>query len=127
MTATAPRQSAPDRASPVPYRPRGFNKRSRQRFERDRTAQLAHHLGRAPTYPERILISRIVAVEWDLRRIDARLDRGEELSGHAMRARLAAENRLRLDLRELGFKGAVARPPSLAEYLAAKAASEAAA
>jgi hypothetical protein len=114
-TATASRQFAPDRASRVPYRPRGFNKRSRQRFERDRTAQLARHLGREPTYPERILISRIVAVEWDLRRLDHRLDVGEELSGHAMRARLAAENRLRLDLRELGLKGAAERGPSLAE------------
>jgi hypothetical protein len=113
------RQPAPDRPSRVPYRPRCFNKRSRQRFERDRVAELTRGLGREPSYAERILISRIVAVEWDLRRIDAKLDAGDELSGHMMRARLAAENRLRLDLRELGLKPTPPKAPSLAEVLAA--------
>jgi hypothetical protein len=111
------RRLAPKIVDRPPYRPVVFNRRSRQRFEHDRTSQLIHHLGRSPTYPERILISRIVAVEWDLKRIDARLDHGEELSGHAMRARLAGENRLRLDLRELGLAPNAAPQMTIAEYL----------
>jgi hypothetical protein len=121
-TAATSRLPAPDRATGIPYRPRTHNKRSRQRFERDRTAALIRHLGRAPSYPERILISRTVTLEWDLRRIDARLDAGEELSGHAMRARLAAENRLRLDLQALGLRPVAPPAPSLAEAMAAAAA-----
>jgi hypothetical protein len=98
------RQGASDRISGMLYATRTFNKQSKQRFARARTSDLMASLGRAPTYPEKILISRIIAVEWDLRRIDAKMDRGEELSGDMMRARLAAENRLRLDLRELGLR-----------------------
>jgi hypothetical protein len=124
---TITRSPVPEVASRIPYRPRRFHKRSKQRFERDRTAQLIHHLGRQPTYPERILISRIVAVEWDLIRIDARLDHGEELSGHAMRARLAGENRLRLDLRELGLAPNAPPAQSLAEYLTQRQRNETAA
>jgi len=75
-------------------------------------------LGREPSSPERILISRIIMVEWELRRLDARMDAGDELSGHAMRARLAAENRLRLDLRELGLRPGAATEPRLADLLA---------
>jgi hypothetical protein len=102
------KQFSTERKRRVPYRPRIHNRISRARFRRDRTDQLVAHLGREPSYPEQILISRIVAVEWDLTRIDAKLDAGKELSGHDMRARLAAENRLRLDLRELGLKPAIA-------------------
>jgi hypothetical protein len=115
--STTSRRSTPHRTRTViPYAPKIYNKRSRQRFARDRTAQLIRHLGRPPSYPERILISRIVAVEWDLKRLDARLDDGEELSGHAMRARLAGENRLRLDLRELGLQPAAAPAPSFDDW-----------
>lgn len=71
-----------------------------------------------------ILICRVVSNEWDLRRLDHRLDHGEELSGHAARLRLALENRLRLDLRELGLKPVASAAPSLSEYLAAKAAAK---
>jgi hypothetical protein len=116
-SSTTLRHSTPVPTSGIPYAPKVYNKRSRQRFARDRTAQLIRHLGRPPSYPERILISRIVAVEWDLKRIDARLDHGEELSGHAMRARLAGETRLRLDLRELGLQPVAAPAPNLADHL----------
>lgn len=71
------------------------------------------------------MIERVIANEWDLRKLDAR-EHVEKLSGHAMRARFAMENRLRLDLRELGLKGADApRRQTLNEYLAAKAEAEA--
>jgi hypothetical protein len=112
-SSTRPHHPVPELTNRIPYHPRGFNKRSKQRFARDRITQLTHHLGRQPSYPERILISRIVAVEWDLKRIDAKLDAGQEISGHAMRARLAGENRLRLDLRELGLAPTAAPAASL--------------
>ncbi|HUZ74547.1 MAG TPA: hypothetical protein VMU87_16300 [Stellaceae bacterium] len=65
-----------------------------------------------------MLIARIVRNEWDLLRLDQRMDDGD-LSEHAMRTRLAMENRLRLDLQALGLKPAAERPPSLAEIMAA--------
>jgi hypothetical protein len=105
-------KSAQSTATPRLSSPHTFHRRTRLRFTKDRTAQLIRGLGREPTYAEQILISRICACEWDLRRIDAQLDRGEELSAHMARHRYAIENRLRLDLRELGLKPA-AEPPSL--------------
>jgi hypothetical protein len=94
------------RASERIFEPQSFSRRTRIRFTARRRAALIAHLGRPVTYPERILISRLIANEWDLRRLDHRLDAGEELSGHAARLRLALENRLRLDLQALGL-----RPP----------------
>ena len=99
------------------YSPRKFTARTRQRFTLDRTVELQRGLGRDPSYAEKILVARIVSNEWDLRRLDQRLDHGEELSGHASRLRLALENRLRLDLRELGLRPAAARAPSLSELM----------
>jgi hypothetical protein len=107
------------------FQPRTFSKRTRQRFIRSRRAALAAHLGREPSYAERILIGRVVALEWELARQDAKMDEGEELSGHAMRARNAAENRLRLDLVALGLRAAPAPRQTVPQYLAAKAATAA--
>jgi hypothetical protein len=107
------------------YNPRVFSRRTKQRFISDRTAELIRHLARAPSYPERLIIARIISLEWELRRLDARIDDGEVLSGHALRARLAAENRLRLDLAALGLKPAAPRVPTLAEHIAAIAEREA--
>jgi hypothetical protein len=100
-TMTATRLTSPDRPTAALYAPRRFNKRSRQRFTADRTADLRRFLGREPSYAEKIIISRICAIEFELRKYDSKLDAGEELSGHALRARLAAETRLRLDLAAL--------------------------
>ena len=86
-----------------PYRPVVFNRQSRTRFERNRTGELLRHLGRPASFPELLLIGRIVSVEWWLLKTDARIDEGIELSGHDIRGRLAAENRLRLDLVALGL------------------------
>jgi len=102
--STTTRQPSPERAVRLPYRPRGFNKRSRQRFERDRRGELVRHLGHEPSYPEWLIIGRIIAIEFELQKFDAKMLAGEELSGHLLRGRLAAETRLRLDLRELGLR-----------------------
>jgi hypothetical protein len=99
---------SPERASKPIYAPRTFNRRSRQRFTANRTAELIRHLGRQVSYPEKLLIARICSIEYWLRGLDARIDRGDELSGFAIRGRLAAETRLRLDLRDLGL---APRPP----------------
>jgi len=80
--------------------------------------ELTRHLDREPSYAERILIARLVSNEWDLRRLDARLDAGEELSGHAARLRLALENRLRLDLQAIGLAPKPQPERTLAEILA---------
>lgn len=106
-------------ATAAPYAPRVFGRRSRARFARERRAGIIAHLGRPLSYPEEILIARVVALEWDLRRQDARLDAGEDLSPHALRARLAAENRLRLDLVAIGLRPGAERPLSPDEALAA--------
>ncbi len=111
--------ATPKPALSRPRAPRRFNRTTKQRFALDRWRQLVAHLGREPSYPEQIVIGRVIAIEWDLRRTDAKADAGEELSGHAMRARLAAENRLRLDLTALGLKPSAAQGPTLAAEMAA--------
>jgi hypothetical protein len=107
------------------YCPREFNARSKQRFFRHRRVELIEHVGGAPSRTQLVLIERIARNEWDLRRLDARMDEAD-LSNHDMRMRLAMENRLRLDLRDLGLKGAAPATPSLAEHLARRAAEKAA-
>lgn len=109
------RMLAQDRPNGGIFTPRTFSRRTRQRFAVNRRRELVRHLAREPSYPERLIIERIIGIEWELRRLDARIDAGDELSGHAMRARLAAETRLRLDLRELGLRPAsVGEPPGAA-------------
>jgi hypothetical protein len=123
-----PRQKLTNVAMGRLYRPRVFNQQSRGRFERERISELIRHLGRMPTYPEKIIMDRICRVEWELRRTDARLDAGHELSGHDIRGRLAAETRLRLDLLALGLepgKPVEERIPSYAEHVAARDAKRA--
>jgi hypothetical protein len=93
------------------YIPSRLNRRSRRRFALDRRRGLIAHLGREPTYPERLLIGRTIALEWLLMRLDARIENGQALTESTFRSRVAAERRLRLDLTALGASpriGAVA-------------------
>jgi hypothetical protein len=85
------------------FSPRTFSSRTRARFRTDRLRQIGEHLGRPLTYPEQLLCDRVVSLEWWLRRLDARIGAGEELSGHAIRGRMAAEQRLRLDMQAIGL------------------------
>ena len=100
------------------YSPRVFSKRTKQRFIADRTRQLLGHLNREPSFPERLVVDRVISLEWWLRRLDARIDAGDELSGHAIRGRLAAETRLKLDLMSLGLRPQPQREASLSDWLA---------
>jgi hypothetical protein len=115
---SSPIRKSPPGANCCVYAPRRFNERSKQRFAANRRTELSRHLGRDPSYPERIIIARVIAIEWDLRRTDAMIDDGVEPSGHLLRARLAAENRLRLDLASLGMAPRKPPQPSLAEIVA---------
>lgn len=108
------------------YTPRRFNATTRQRFFRDRRRALLEHLGGHASRTQATLLERVIRLEWQLLRLDARLDAGEDLSAHAMRWQLAAENRIRLDLRELGMRAAPAPVPTLEAYMAKKRAREAA-
>jgi hypothetical protein len=49
------------------------------------------NLGRDPSYTEWLTIGRIIALDFELQKYDAAMLAGEELSGHMLRARLAAE------------------------------------
>jgi len=108
------------------YTPRVFNSTTRARFTKDRREGLIRQLGGTATRAQLTLIQRIVRNEWDLLRLDQRMDQGD-LSSHAMRTRLAMENRLRLDIRDLcGLKGAKVKPPSIFAALADRAREDAA-
>ncbi len=113
------RSTSPSRDTGRLRTPRVFNRQSKERFARERRLSLLAHLGRPASYPERLIVARLVAIEWELLRMDARIDAGEVLSGHALRARLAGENWLRLDLQALGLRPAADREPTVDELLAA--------
>jgi hypothetical protein len=109
-----------DKIKPIRlYSPRTFNGLSRARFARNRRAILLRHLRREPTGPESMIIARVIMLDWLLAKTDHQLETGEELSGHALRARLAAENRMRLDLKMLGLDGPIQRKLTPEEALAA--------
>lgn len=107
------------------YRPRKFNATTKQRFFKIRTADLVRHAGGSASYAQMILITRIVRNEWDLMKIDAQMDVGT-ISDFAMRNRLAMENRLRLDLRELGYRAAPKPAKTVQDIIAEHAAKKAA-
>lgn len=86
------------------FLPRRFTARAKERFARERARALLAHLGGEATISEQILASRAIRCEWDLLKLDNRLDADGELSEHALRVRAALENRLRLHLRDLGLK-----------------------
>jgi hypothetical protein len=76
--------------------------------------------------PEEIILHRVIALEWELRKFDARVEEEgfDGLSGHVLRARLAAENRLRLDYKALGMEKRKPLEPSLRENMAGFYAAE---
>ena len=93
--------------------------RSREgRFLRAFERQMREHVGGLPSTAQRLLISRLARVALRLERFDEKLAAGQ-LTDHDGRVYGALHNSFRLLLRELGIKGAAARPPTLAEALAA--------
>jgi hypothetical protein len=101
-----------------PYKPRTFNGQSRQRFFRHYRKAYYQQVGGSPTPGQCDLIERIIRLKWDLAKLDARQD-SEDLSDHAARNKYAWENRLRLDLRDLGLQRVPPKAPTLEEQMAA--------
>jgi hypothetical protein len=97
------------------------------RYVRDLEQHLITHVGGSPTITQRLLIERLICTTVQLHALDAKLAAGDGWTDHDGRTHGGLINRQRLLLRELGLKAAAERPPSLADYLAAKSASEAAA
>jgi hypothetical protein len=96
--------------------------RSREgRFLAAARAELAAHVGGAPSKAEAVLIDRVAWLRLHLALIDERAAGGNPMTGHDQRAYLALSNAVVRAMRQLGLKGAAERAPSLAEYLATKA------
>lgn len=87
-------------------------------FIRQVRADLVQHVGGKPSAVERILIERAVMMTVHLARMDAAALAADAMSDHARREYLAWDGKLRQALRQLG-KPAAAKPPSLADYIAA--------
>jgi len=85
--------------------------------------RLEKHLGGTPNDMQRLLIERIVEVEWSILRLSARADKAP-LSPHAAREMLAFHNHLRLLTRELGLAPKAARRQTVEEAMAAAARSQ---
>jgi hypothetical protein len=101
------------------YRPKTFSALTRQRFMRDRRKRWHEHVGGHPTSPQLVLIDQVAALEWDIRRLEAKEDvKGGRLTQHDKNALAAWRRHFREALRQLG-PPAKAKPASLAEVMAA--------
>ena len=103
----------------VPHRLRKIDRRTRLgQHIRDFERGLIEHVGGKPSLPVRALIDQAVSIELQL----ALLERKGIETDHDRRCYAAWLNAKRLTLRAIGFAPAVTKPPSLAEYLARRAA-----
>jgi hypothetical protein len=84
-------------------------------------ADLIQHVGGRPSATQRMLIERAVTKTGYLARLDAEALSPAGLSDHRRREYQAADNSLRLVLRELGIKGVAERQPTLQDYVASRA------
>ena len=91
------------------------------RFCRHLEAELTAHVGGNPTIVQKLLIDRMIKIRLQLDLLDDRLKRGE-WNPHDSRTYGGLIHALRLTGRELGLKSAAAKPPSLADHLARRAA-----
>lgn len=95
------------------------------RILHDTREELIEHCGGSPSVTQRMLIDRAAQLTLRVAQLDAKLD-ANALSDHDHRHYIAWSNSLTRTLAALGLKPAAARPPSLADYLAAKNAAVAA-
>lgn len=124
----------PETAAPLPTRPRRVDRRvgpyskygaiatldgrSKPALLMKRIrAELVAHVGGKPNAVERQLIERAVRLTWHLEMMDERLANNPPTL-HDLNAYIAWQNALGRTLARLGLKGAAAKPPSLADYLA---------
>lgn len=101
--------------------------RSREgRYLRTYEAALTQHVGGQPSATQRILITRASRLALRLELLDETALAGSS-SDHDLRLYSSLNNHLRLVMRELGLRPAAeSTAPSLADYLAHRASSEAA-
>jgi hypothetical protein len=101
--------------------------RSREgRFLRQSEAELVSHLGREPSFGERLLIRRITKATLQLEIFDQKLSDSGWFTAHDARAFSALSNQVRLGLRDLGLKPTIkVKAASLGEILGAHAAKAA--
>jgi len=135
MPQTAPIPPA-SRANGRPMPPRSgrarlatFDGRTREaRFIATLRADLILHVGGSPSVTEAELIDMACDTAFEIEAMKRRrAERDATLSLHDHKAFLAYQNTLRRTLAQLGMKGAAERPRTLAEHLAAAAASRASA
>jgi hypothetical protein len=91
--------------------------RSREgRFLAACRAELAAHVGGAPTRAEAVVIDRVAWLRLHLVLIDERAAGGKPMSAHDQRAYLAFSNAVVRAMQKLGLKGAAEQSPSFREY-----------
>lgn len=98
--------------------------RSREgKFLRKVEAELTEHVGGAPSFTQRLLIRRAARALLRLELLDEKMASGN-WTDHDARTFGGLNNALRLCLRELGFKAAPPKTPTLQDYLNQKAAAK---
>jgi hypothetical protein len=93
------------------------------RLMRCTRAALIAHVGGKPSVVQQTLIERACQLQIRIAMMDRDFADGGVLTEHDSRTYLAWSNSLTRTLRELGLKGAVDKPPSLQDYLAARSAT----
>jgi hypothetical protein len=88
-------------------------------------AELLAQLGAEPTFAQKLLVRRIARGMLSLEEFDTKLSAGNSWTAVDAATMGGLQNSVRLNLRELGIKAApVAKKPTLAAYLAEKAAGK---
>jgi hypothetical protein len=93
------------------------------RLLRETRAELAQHVGGAPSATQRALIERAAQLSLRIALMDAKFAETSIQTEHDSRTYLAWSSTLSRTMRELGVHAAPARPRTLADHLASKAAA----
>ena len=83
---------------------------------------LTAHVGARPSATQKMLIERAAQLSLRVAMMDDLAAAGKTLTDHDSRTYLAWSNTLTRTLRQLGLKGAEARPKSLADHIASRTA-----
>lgn len=100
-----------------------LDKRTREaRLLAEVRADLTAHVGGSPSATQRRMIERAAWLSLHVAQLDAKAAEGGAMTPHDTRTYLAWSNTLTRLLRQLGMKGAAAKPRSLADHIGAAAA-----
>lgn len=86
------------------------------KYARKLESELVAHVGGKPTFPQMLLIRRVVRGSWQLEQLDAKMASGR-WTDHDSRTYGGLSNSLRLALRELGMRPAQSKPKSVVDYI----------